>query len=125
MADDRIVRFFEGVLSKTRAGRIPWEPTAQESNFIAAIGGQFALSVSEWTEPIPGSTPSMRAMGQGSLQRYALVLRDEVGREVARVIDGEEGIRRDDIQELYQKARKQAVRAEERIEDALEVLKSL
>ena len=67
----------------------------------------------------------MRAMGQGSLQRYALVLRDEVGREVARVIDGEEGIRRDDIQELYQKARKQAVRAEERIEDALEVLKSL
>jgi hypothetical protein len=125
MPDEKIVKFFEGVLLKTRAGRIPWEPTAQESNFIAAIGGQFTLSALAWAEPVPGSTPTMRMSGQGSVQKYALVLRDQVGRELARVTESEEGIRRDDLRELYEAARRQAVRASERIDDVLEVLNSL
>jgi len=125
MADEKIVKFFEGVLSKTRAGRIPWEPTAQESNFIAAIGGEFTLSVSAWTEPIPGSTPTMRTWDQSSLQKYALILRDEIGTELAKVTERDEGIRRDDLQELYETAKRQAVRASERIDDVLEVLNKL
>jgi hypothetical protein len=125
MADEKIVKFFEGVLSKTRTGRIPWEPTAQESNFIAAIGGEFTLSVSAWTEPIPGSTPTMRTWDQSSLQKYALILRDEIGTELAKVTERDEGIRRDDLQELYETAKRQAVRASERIDDVLEVLNKL
>ena len=121
MVDEKIVKFFEGVLSKTRAGRIPWEPTVQETNFIAAIGGQFTLSVSA------KSFEDQAAMhlGIGGVSKYVLVLRDEMGREVARVTDNDEGIRRDDIQELFETARRRAVRAGERIDDALEVLKSL
>ncbi len=50
MVDEKLIKFFEGVLSKTREGRIPWEATAQESNFIAPIGGEFQLSISGPTE---------------------------------------------------------------------------
>lgn len=126
MVDAKIVEFFQGVVSKTRAGKIPWEPTAQEAKFIAAIGGQFTLAVLSWGESVPDGGPfDPYSTGGGMIDKYALVLRDEVGREVARVTDGDEGIRRDDIQELYQMARRQAVRAGERINDALEVLKSL
>jgi hypothetical protein len=125
MANEKIVEFLKGVLAKTKAGRITWEPTVQESTFIAAIGGQFALSISSWTEAIPGSTPAMRSSGQGTRQAYALVLRDEVGRQVVRVTDTDEGISASDMRDLYEAARRQAVRADERIEDAIGVLKSL
>ncbi len=125
MADQKIVKFFEGVLSKTRAGKIPWEATVQESKFIAAIGGQFALSVSAWTEPPAGATPTMRALDQGSFERYALVLRDQHGWELARVTENDEGIRREDLQTLYEMARRSALRADERIDDVLEVLNEL
>ena len=57
MIDEKIVKFFEGVLSKTKAGKIQWEPTAQETTFLAAIGGEFTLAVSAWCDPLPGSTP--------------------------------------------------------------------
>jgi hypothetical protein len=124
MADEKIVEFFEGVLSKTRKGRISWEPTVQDSNFIAAFGGGFGLSISAWTEPSPGSTPAMRALGQG-VQRYSLVLRDQIGREVARITEADEGILRDDMQTLYETARRQALKPDEKIGDALEALRTL
>jgi hypothetical protein len=124
MANEKIVKFFEGVLSKTREGRIPWEPTVQDSNFIAAFGGGFGLSISAWTEPVPGSTPTMRALGQG-IQRYSLVLRDQIGREVARITEADEGIHRDDMRALYETARRQALRPDEKIDDALQALRTL
>jgi hypothetical protein len=124
MANEKIVKFFEGVLSKTQDGRIPWEPTVQDSNFIAAFGGGFGLAISAWTEPTLGSTPAMRALGQG-VQRYSLVLRDQIGREVARITDTDDGVRRDDMQTLYEKARWQALRPDEKIDDALEALRTL
>jgi len=39
MEDYKAKEFFEGVLSKTRAGRIRWQATAVDSEYIAAIGG--------------------------------------------------------------------------------------
>jgi hypothetical protein len=119
MPDEKIAKLLESVLSKTRAGRIPWEPTAQETNFIAAIGGQFTLSVSAWSEISSdfSAVPVVR--------KCTLALRDQIGRELAKVAEGDEGIRPDEMQELYETARRQAVRAGERIDDALAVLNSL
>ena len=71
MVDEQILKVFEGVLSKTRAGKIAWHATAEESTFMAAIGGQVTLSVSVWTErasPIPVD-------GYEPLRKYALVRR--------------------------------------------------
>jgi len=125
MIDTKIIKFFQDVLSKKKEGKIPWEPTAQEASFIAAIGGQFTLAVSAWNDPLPGSTPTSYALGKTSLPRYALVLRDEIGRELARVTELEEGISPEAVRELYESARQQAMRPGERINDALEALKSL
>jgi hypothetical protein len=122
MKDEKMVKFFEGVLSKTKAGKIPWEPTAQEVRFIAAIGGEFSLSISGPEEPV------IMAERQGEaarIDRCTLVLRDLHGRVLAWVTENDEGIRTDAIQELYETARWQAVHAGERIDDALEVLNSL
>jgi hypothetical protein len=115
IVDERIIKFFEGVLSKTREGRIPWEPTAQESNFIAPIGGEFTLSISaQWiTRPL-----------SASLEKYTLALRDMHG-TIATLTDGEEGMRPGAMRELYETARWQAVHGGEKINKALEVLQSL
>lgn len=123
MADERIVRFLEGVLSKTKAGRVPWEPTAQEATFIAAIGGQFTLSVCDWAARAQ-YTPRTRSVS-GSGPQYVLVLRDQMGRELATVTEAEEGITPGALRELYDRARRQALRPGEKIDNALEVLKSL
>ena len=116
MMDEKLIKFFEGVLSKTREGKIPWEPTAQESNFIAAIGGRFTLSIDSAVTTNLGLT--------GPQERYALVLRDMRGR-IATVADGDEGIRPGAMRELYETARWRAVHGGEKINDALEVLQSL
>jgi len=124
MVDEKIVKFFEGVLSKTKAGRILWEPTALEVRFIAAIGGEFSLSVSGWAEPASLAEKLMEA-SKGTRDQYTLVLRDLHGRVLTTVTENDEGIRPDAMRELYETARRQAVHAGERIDDALEVLKSL
>jgi len=114
MADEKIVKLFEGVLSKTRAGKIAWHATAEESTFMAAIGGQFALSVSGWASPwVPGG------------EKYALVLEDKAGGELARIIDSDEGIRFDDLREMFETARRKALRTDDKIGDVLEVLSRL
>jgi hypothetical protein len=113
-----------GVLSKTKAGKIPWEPTAQETRFIAAIGGQFSLSISGWVEPV-FLAEKLGEAAKGRIDRYTLVLRDLHDRVLATVTENDEGIRPDGMQELYETARWQAVHAGERIDDALEVLNSL
>lgn len=115
MVDEKIIKSFEGVLSKTREGRIPWEPTAQESNFIAPIGGEFTLSISaQWTTLLLSE----------SMEKYTLALRDMHGR-IATVTDSDEGIRPGAMRELYETARWQAVHGGEKINKALEVLQSL
>jgi hypothetical protein len=125
MVDEKIIKFFEGVLSKTKDGKIAWGPTAQESNFIAAIGGQFSLSVSG-----PAELDSMFTMAQvlagssGHGQKYVLILRD-MSSTIATLTDSEEGVRPGAMRELYERARWQAVHGGEKVNKAIEVLQSL
>jgi hypothetical protein len=68
----------------------------------------------------------LRPLPQGAQQGlYVLVLRDLQGRQLAAVFDTDEGIRPGAMRDLYEAARWQAVHASQRIDDALEVLKSL
>jgi len=116
MADQQIIKFFDGVLSKTRAGRIPWGPTAEESKFIAAIGGQFVLSIS--------AEDSEDSYGQ-IVRRYSLILSDRNGVELTTVTNSDDGIAWQEIQELYETARRKALRVDEKIDNVLEVLSKL
>src|SRR6267142_6749325 len=110
MEDTKAKEFFEGVLSKTRAGRIRWQPTAEESEYIAAIGGQFTLSVSEADDPYPS---------------YALVLKDQEGRVLTRTATGDAGINSVGVRELYETARRQALRVDDKIDQVLGELSKL
>ena len=98
MIDLKIIKFFEDVPSKTKEGKIPWEPTAQESNFIAPIGGQFPLAVSSWEEPVP-PCGGLYDTGPGMIDRYKLVLLDMHSR-ITTVTENDEGIRPGAMREL-------------------------
>jgi hypothetical protein len=117
MADEQTIKFFEGVLSKTRDGRIPWKPTAEEANFIAAIGGQYVLSISASDEEDSWEKKIRR--------HYALMLRDRDDVELTTVSDTDEGISFDDVEELYKTARRKALNVDEKIGGVLEVLNRL
>jgi hypothetical protein len=115
MEDTKAVEFFEGVLSKTRARRIRWQPTAENSEYIAAIGGQFTLSICEYESRDPFS-PS---------PDYALVLKDQDGRELMRVTNLYGGVQQKDIAELYEMARSHALLIDEKIDKVLGELSKL
>jgi hypothetical protein len=123
MLDEKIIKFFEGVLSKTKDAKIAWGPTAQESSFIAAIGGQFTLSISSGAEDAVNKSPALYRL----LEKYALILRDMLGR-IATITDkdeGEAGIPSGAMRELFEMARWQAVHGGEKINKAIEVLQTL
>jgi hypothetical protein len=114
MQDPKAVQFFEGVLAKTRDGKIRWEPTAEESDYMAAIGGKFTLLISKGE--VVNRWPS---------ETYSLVLKDQDGRELIRVADYDDGIARAEISELYEAARRQALHVDEKIDSVLGELSKL
>ncbi len=125
MADQQTIEFFNGVLSKTREGKIPWKPTAEESNFIATIGGKYVLSVSYVVEPSTAAKGIPIEGAEEPQPHYALALRDRDGDELTTVTDIDQEISAHEIQELYETARRKAIRVDEKIGGVLEVLSRL
>lgn len=113
MHDDKAIKFFEEVLSKTKAGKLRWEPTAKESNYIAAVGGHFTLSISEYQNTFTDAIT------------HVLALKDQDGRELTRVTSGDDGVSWADIQELHETARRQALHVDEKIDSVLGELSKL
>jgi hypothetical protein len=116
MTDEKDLAFFEEVFAKTRAGKIPWEPTATEQNYIAPIGGQFVFGISELNRDDSYGGPSFT---------YVLILSDADGRVLSRVDSDHPNVRWDLAQELYETARRQALRVDDKIDKALGVLRRL
>ncbi len=114
MEDAKAKEFFDGVLAKTRAMRIRWQPTAEDSHYIAAIGGQFTVSIAQFEHP-----------GSFLDTSYALALKDQDGRELTRLTSDDDGIMYREIQELYEFARRQALRVDEKIDAVLGELSKL
>ena len=113
MQDPKAVQFLKEVLSKTKEGRIRWEPTATDTVFLAAIAGKFTLSISEFYPRDSWGDP-----------QYALLLRDSDDRILTRVT-GENEVGLDDLRELYEKARRQALHVDEKIDSLLGELSKL
>ena len=111
MEDSKAVKFFDEVLSKTKDGKIRWQPTATDCDFIAAVGGHFTLSISEY-------------MSEG-FPNYVLVLKDQEGRVLTRVTNGDRRITYQSIAELYETARRQALRVDDKIDQILGELSKL
>jgi hypothetical protein len=108
MEDTKAIEFFQGVLSKTRAGRIRWQPTAEDEIYIAAIGGQFTLSVWRYER-----------------WKHGIALKDQEGRVLTTITSDDVGVNENDVRELYQTARRQALRVDDKIDKVLVELNKL
>ncbi len=112
MEDPKACQFFEEVLAKTEQHRIHWEPTANESSFIAAVGGQFTLELSRYT-----------AWGEDEA-KVALVLKDR-DRELLRVTDEVDGVEIGRLWWLYGSAKRRAPRVDENLDKVMAELTKL
>ena len=106
---ERKAAFFREVLSKTRAGRIRWQPTANESAFCATIPGGYSVGLA--------------SAGNGEPGRIALALHD-FGQPLLTVI-GVIDVSRVEMDELFALVQDQAEQADSKVDTAIEALASL
>jgi len=113
MATDKDVRFFEEVLTKTRAGKIPWEPTANPSLFAAPLAGKFTLTISESIGDSYTNT------------EYELILKDSDARQLTGITNFHPNVSVVDIRDLYESARRKALNVDAKIDSVLGELEKL
>ncbi|MEK7406344.1 MAG: hypothetical protein AAB225_14680 [Acidobacteriota bacterium] len=114
MEDEKAVQFFEEVLNKTRQHRIRWEPTASDSEFVAPVGGQFTLTL----------RLSTGASWEG-IVRPELVLKDSANREILSVNEKTGLVSPTDLDSVYELARRDALRVDEKVDEVLGQLSKL
>ena len=112
MKDPKATDLFREVAAKTAMHRIQWEPSATD-DLVAAIGGEFTLRLF----PYRGEDPDE--------PDYALVLDDAQGRQLIRVDSEEEGVPLHRPRDLYEAARYQALRVDEKLDRVLGELAKL
>lgn len=115
MEDPKGAELFQEVLSKTRIGRIKWEPSASESEYFTVLPGGFTLSIQRSTQQ----------NGWGNDETvFVLVLRDE-DRELLQVTTDIDGVTWRELNELYESARRQALNVDAKVDKLLGVLTKL
>lgn len=108
--DPKALLFFQELDAKTETGKIPWEPTREESSFAAKIGGNYSVLVLKVTVT--------NSWGEDSV-KYEIVLKDKDGKELIRVDDEVEGVHWSELQHLHELARRRALRVDEKIDNFL------
>jgi hypothetical protein len=114
MENSKSLQLFKGVLAKTKAGRIKWERTASESDYFALLPDGVTVSISTWVEP--------GAIRLEEEHIAMVLLADE--RELLRVTPEVDGIK-DELYELYELARRQALEVDAKVDKVLGVLAKL
>jgi len=108
MEDPKARQLFQQVLQKTKAGRITWTPTANDSEFLTVLPGELALLISKSYEPDNYGNPE---------EQGAMVLRGEDG-ELLRVEPGG-AFNWPEFAELYELARRKALGVDAKVDKLL------
>ena len=103
MDDPKGRQLFDEISSKTKAGKISWKPTANESEFLTVLPGGLALLISVDEYRIP-----CRLM----------VLKGEDLDELLRVTAGE-AVDSQEFDELYELARRNALGVDAKVDKLL------
>jgi hypothetical protein len=106
------------LLAKTKAGKVPWQPTAASNSFVVSIAGQSTFKVmldefedaDEYGRPVTVSTP-------------ALSLVDGKGKLLWRIQNTQ--VKGGGLWELYQLAQRVGNKLDEQIENAISALQKL
>jgi hypothetical protein len=109
MEDPKVRQLFDEIRRKTKAGKISWKPTANESEFLAVLPGGLALVISLTSELVSWETVTYRA----------LVLKSEDLDELLRVTGGGETVGAQEFDELYELARRNALGVDARVDKLL------
>jgi hypothetical protein len=109
MKDPKARQLFEQVLQKTKAGRIIWERTANDSEFLTVLPGGLALKISKTYEDDSYGNPD---------EQGAMVLRGEDG-ELLRVRPDGDVISWSEFSELYEFARRKALSVDATVDKLL------
>ncbi len=110
MADEKTIRFFEELLQKTRTRRLRWEPTANATVFVVAIGGQFTALISK---------TSIRDNFGDTSDLYELQLKDDQDRILVEVNNDTDGVPLSDLIELYDLARRHGLKVDQKLDQIL------
>jgi hypothetical protein len=106
---ERKAAFFQEVLLKTRAGRIRWQPTANDSAFCAIIPGGYAAGLA--------------SADSNGVERIALTL-VELGQTLLTVVSVTDVSERE-MDELFALAQAQTEQADSKVDTAIEALANL
>jgi|SRR5579863_1464919 len=113
MQDQKAVALFNETLAKTLVGRIPWEPAVSGYALIAAIKGKYSLILNR---------EESDTWHQDNIR---LAMKDQSDREILTVDRYLDGVTNEDLQTLYDTARRQAYRVDQQVDDLISDLKSL
>jgi hypothetical protein len=113
--DPKAQRLFSETFNKTRSRKIPWEPTADENTFVAALGGRFTLTVTRYEE---------RDAWDERSDVIALVLKEN-DRELARVTGEIDGVEWREMEVFFGLVQRQANRVDEKLDSVFAELSKL
>jgi hypothetical protein len=111
MRDPKALSLFAEVLKKTEAGKIPWQPTAEDGHFIASMMGKYTLDLRPHATQYDWNTPP------------AVAFNDDKGNTLIEMTDAVDGITADELKTLAVFARRIALQADQRIDELLAELK--
>lgn len=109
---------FEKLLEKTVAGKLEWQETAVEDTFLAAAKGIQTFEIALVDQALKFGAFS----ASGKTKAVVLKVKDKDGKLVLKHV---ERVQDSPAFDLFQVARRVAMRVDEKIESSLEVLESL
>ena len=111
MNDPKALALFQEILKKLLAGKIDWQPTAEEDKFVAPMLGKYTLTLlpyasrNNWGEP------------QGS---PSVTLENEKKNSIVEINSSVDGVSTEELQTLLVFARRFALKADEVIDELLQ-----
>ena len=118
MHDPKALQLLQEVLNKTRAGRLKWEATASESDYFAVLPGGFALVIVEVTDKGNWGMRSEQV-------QHVLILRGEGDQELMRITSDFDAIEPVELAQLFELAKRQALRVDATVDRFLGELAKL
>lgn len=116
MKDAQALEFFQNIKSKTETGKVPWQPTADENEYIASVAGEFSLVFT-------------RRMGQDIYRRdkwfFNLTLKDKENRKLIAANEDVEGISEDALHTFFMAVERHALGVSEKLGRLLDQLDRL
>ena len=112
MQDPKALELFQEILKKTEAGRLAWDTTANEDEFVAIMLGKTTLTLKPYSDRLGGRYESP-----------SITLQDEKQNVIVHIHSNIDGITDDALQQLQVLVRRSVLHTDEKMDEILEELK--